>query len=112
MPSRSSTEERFEEFRNRFSQISDADSSKLSSAESFISEDDKSFAKTVIFSVSIENWKARCMILDREMNWLNKLSNQRDDEIKELKTRLQTKEITSSDFIYSVLRSVSALNRA
>jgi len=41
------------------------------------------------------------MILDREMNRLNKLSNQQDDEIKELKTRLQTKEITSSDFIYS-----------
>jgi len=55
MSSHSSTEERFEEFRNRFSQISDADSSKLSSAESFISEDNKSFAETVIFSVSIEN---------------------------------------------------------
>jgi len=41
------------------------------------------------------------MILDREMNQLNKLSNQQDNEIKELKTRLQTKEITSSDFIYS-----------
>jgi len=41
------------------------------------------------------------MILDRETNRLNKLSNQRDNEIKELKTRLQTKEITSSDFTYS-----------
>ncbi len=41
------------------------------------------------------------MILDRETDQLNKLSNQWDDEIKELKTRLQTKEITSSDFIYS-----------
>ncbi len=101
MSSRSSTEERFEEFRNRFSQTSDADSSKLSSAESFISEDNESFAETVILSVSIENWKAWCMILDRETNQLNKLSNQRDNEIKELKTRLQTKEITSSDFIYS-----------
>jgi len=96
-----STEEHFEEFRNRFSQISDADSLKLSSAESFISENDESFTETVILSVSIQNWKARCMILDREMNRLNKLSNQQDDEIKELKTRLQTKEITSSDFIYS-----------
>jgi len=55
MLSRSSTEECFEEFRNRFSQTSDADSLKLSSAESFISEDDESFAETVIFSVSIEN---------------------------------------------------------
>ncbi len=88
MSSRSSTEERFEEFWNRFSQTSDADSSKPFSAESFISEDDESFAETVILSVSIENWKARCMTLDRETNRLNKLSNQRDDEIKELKTRL------------------------
>jgi len=55
MFSRSSTEERFEEFRNRFSQTSDADSSKLSSAESFISEDNESFVETVIFPVSIEN---------------------------------------------------------
>jgi len=55
MFSHSPTEERFEEFRNRFSQTSDADSSKLSSAESFISEDDESFAETVILSVSIEN---------------------------------------------------------
>jgi len=101
MSKRSFIEERFEEFRSRFSQISDADSSKFSSAESFISEDDESFAETVILSVSIENWKARCMTFDREMNQLNKLSNQRDNEIKELKTRLQTKEITSSDFIYS-----------
>ncbi len=41
------------------------------------------------------------MILDRETDQLNELSKQQDDEIKELKTRLQTKEITSSDFIYS-----------
>ncbi len=74
---------------------------KFSSAESFINEDDESFTETVIFSVSIENWKTQCMILDRETNQLNELSNQWDNEIKELKTRLQTKEITSSDFIYS-----------
>jgi len=55
MSKRSFIEERFEEFRNRFSQTSDADSSKLSSAESFISKDDESFAETVILSVSIEN---------------------------------------------------------
>ncbi len=101
MSKRSSIEERFKEFRSCFFQIPDADSSKLSSVESFISEDDESFAETVILSVSIENWKTRCMTLDREMNRLNKLSNQRDNEIKELKTRLQTKEITSSDFTYS-----------
>ncbi len=41
------------------------------------------------------------MTLDRETDQLNELSKQQDDEIKELKTRLQTKEITSSDFIYS-----------
>jgi len=101
MSKRSSIEERFKEFRSRFSQTSDADSSKLFSAESFISEDDESFAETVILSVSIKNWKTRCMTLDRETDRLNELSKQRDDEIKELKTRLQTKEITSSDFIYS-----------
>jgi len=41
------------------------------------------------------------MTLDRETDRLNELSKQQDDEIKELKTRLQTKEITSFDFIYS-----------
>ncbi len=41
------------------------------------------------------------MTLDRETDQLNELSKQRDDEIKELKARLQSKEITSSDFIYS-----------
>ncbi len=74
---------------------------KLSSAESFINEDDKSFAETVISSVSIENWKTWCIILDRETDWLNELSKQWDNEIKKLKTKLQTKEITSSDFTYS-----------
>jgi len=48
MPSHLSTEEHFEEFRNRFSQISDADSLKSSSAASFIHEDDESFAETII----------------------------------------------------------------
>ncbi len=100
MSKRSFIEERFKEFWSRFSQIFETDSLKLSSAESFINEDDESFAETVIFSVSIKNWKTRCMILDRETDWLNELSKQRDNEIKELKTRLQTKEITSSDFIY------------
>jgi len=55
MSKRSFIEERFEEFRSRFSQTSETDSSKLSSAESFINEDDESFAETVILSVSIEN---------------------------------------------------------
>jgi len=41
------------------------------------------------------------MALDRETDRLNKLSNQRDDEIKELKARLQTKETTPSDSTYS-----------
>jgi len=40
------------------------------------------------------------MILNRETDQLNELSKQQDNEIKELKTRLQTKEITSSDFTY------------
>jgi len=58
MFSRSSIEERSEEFRNRFSQIFDADSSKSrtksSSAASFIHEDDESFAETIIFLVFYE----------------------------------------------------------
>ncbi len=101
MSKHSSIKEHFKEFQSHFSQISETDSLKLSSAESFISEDNESFVETVILSVSIENWKTRCMILDREMNQLNKLSNQWDNEIKKLKTKLQTKEITSFDFIYS-----------
>ncbi len=100
MSKHSSIEECFKEFQSRFSQTSEIDSLKLSSAELFINEDDESFTETVILSVSIENWKTWCMILDRETDQLNELSKQRDNEIKELKTRLQTKEITSSDFIY------------
>ncbi len=101
MSKRSSIEERFEEFRSRFSQTPETGSSEPSSAESFINDDDESSAETVIPSVSIENWKARCMTLDRETDRLNELSKQRDDEIKELKARLQTKETTPSDFTYS-----------
>ncbi len=58
MFSRSLTEERFEEFQNRFSQTSDADSlksrTKPSSAASFIHEDDESFAETIILFVFYE----------------------------------------------------------
>jgi len=58
MPSRPPTEERSEEFRTRFSQTSDADSSESRtespSAASFIHEDDESFAETVIPFVSYE----------------------------------------------------------
>ncbi len=99
------TEERSKKFRNRFSQISDADSSKSrtksSSAASFIHEDDESFTETIIFLVFYEIWKARSLVLDKETDWLYKLDKQQEDKIKELKTRLQTKENTSSDFIYS-----------
>ncbi len=105
MPSRSPTEERSEKFRTRFSQTSDADSSKprteSSSAASFIHEDDESFAETVILLVFYETWKARSLVLDKETDRLYELGKQQEDEIKELKARLQTKENTSSDFIYS-----------
>ena len=114
MSSRSFTEERFEKFRTRFSQISDADSSKSrtesSSAASFIHEDDESFAETIIFLVFYEIWKAWSLVLDKETDQLYELDKQQEDEIKELKTRLQTKENTSSDFIYSE-RSRSQRNR-
>ncbi len=98
------TEEHFEEFQNRFSQTPDADSSKSrtksSSAASFIHEDDESFAETIIFLVFYEIWKARSLVLDEETDQLYKLDKQQEDEIKELKTRLQAKENISSDFIY------------
>ncbi len=104
MFSRSSIEERSEEFRNRFSQIFDADSSKSrtksSSAASFIHEDDESFTETIIFLVFYEIWKTRSLALDEETDQLYELNKQQEDEIKELKTRLQAKENTSSDFIY------------
>jgi len=105
MFSRSSTEERFEEFRNHFSQIFDADSlksrTKSSSAASFIHEDDESFAETIISLVFYEIWKARSLALNEETDQLYELNKQQEDEIKELKTRLQAKENTSFDFIYS-----------
>ncbi len=54
MSSHSSIEEHSEEFRNRFSQISDADSLKSSSAASSLHEDDESFAKMIISLVFYE----------------------------------------------------------
>jgi len=54
MFSRSFTKEYFEEFRNRFSQISDADSLKSSSAASFIHKDDESFTEMIISLVFYE----------------------------------------------------------
>ncbi len=48
-----------------------------------------------------EIWKAQSLVLDEETDWLYKLDKQQEDEIKELKTRLQAKENTFSDFIYS-----------
>ncbi len=47
-----------------------------------------------------EIWKTWSLVLDEETDWLYKLNKQQEDEIKELKTRLQAKENTSSDFIY------------
>ncbi len=48
-----------------------------------------------------EIWKAWSLALDKETDQLYKLNKQQEDEIKKLKTRLQAKENTSSDFIYS-----------
>jgi len=105
MFSHSFTEECFEEFRNYFSQISDADSfksrTKSSSAASFIHEDDELFAETIISLMFYEIWKARSLALDEETDRLYELNKQQEDEIKELKTKLQAKENTFSDFIYS-----------
>ncbi len=57
MLSHSFTKECFEEFQNRFSQTSDADSSKSSSAALFIHEDDKSFIEMIILFMFYEIWK-------------------------------------------------------
>ncbi len=94
-------EECSEEFQNRFSQISDADSSKSLSAASFLHEDDESFAEMIIFFIFYRIWKTWSLVLNKETDWLYKLNKQQEDEIKELKTRFQAKENTSSDSIYS-----------
>ncbi len=47
-----------------------------------------------------EIWKAWSLALDKDTDQLYKLNKQQEDKIKKLKTRLQTKENTSSDFIY------------
>jgi len=54
MFSYSFTEEHFKEFQNHFFQIFDVDSSKSSSAASFIHENDESFVETIIFFVFYE----------------------------------------------------------
>ncbi len=46
-------------------------------------------------------WKTWSLALDKETDQLYKLNKQQEDEIKKLKTKLQAKENTSSDFIYS-----------
>ncbi len=73
---------------------------KSSSAASFIHEDDKSFVETIILFMFYEIWKTCSLVLDKETDQLYELNKQQEDEIKELKTRLQAKENTSSDFIY------------
>jgi len=50
--------------------------------------------------VFYEIWKTRSLALDEETDRLYELDKQQEDEIKKLKTRLQAKKITSSDFIY------------
>ncbi len=65
-----------------------------------IHEDNESFAETIILLVFYEIWKTWSLVLDKETDQLYELDKQQEDEIKELKTRLQAKENTSSDFIY------------
>jgi len=92
MLNHSFTEEHFKEFRNRFSQISDADSlksrTKSSSAASFIHEDNESFTETMILFMFYEIWKTWSLALDEETDQLYELNKQQEDEIKELKIRL------------------------
>ncbi len=70
MSKRSFIEERFKEFRSRFSQISETDSSKSSSATSFIIEDAELFAETIISFAFYEIWKAWSEVLDKETDRL------------------------------------------
>ncbi len=55
----------------------------------------------IIFLMFYEIWKAWNLVLDEETDQFYELNKQQEDEIKELKTRLQAKENTSFDFIYS-----------
>ncbi len=73
---------------------------KSLSAALFIHEDDKSFTETIISFMIYEIWKAQSLTFNEEINQLYKLNKQQEDEIKELKTKLQVKENTSFDFIY------------
>ncbi len=73
---------------------------KSLSAASFIHEDDKSFTETIISFMIYEIWKAQSLTFNEEINQLYKLNKQQEDEIKELKTKLQVRENTSFDFIY------------
>ncbi len=73
---------------------------KSSSAALFIHEDDESFIEMIIFFMFYKIWKTWSLVLDEETDQLYKLNKQQEDEIKELKTKLQAKENTSSDFIY------------
>ncbi len=47
-----------------------------------------------------EIWKTQSLVLDEKTDQFYELNKQQEDEIKELKTRLQAKKNTSSDFIY------------
>ena len=47
-----------------------------------------------------EIWKTWSLVLDEETDQLYELNKQQEDEIKELKIKLQAKENTSSNFIY------------
>lgn len=99
MSSRASTEERSEGFRKRFSQASEASSSKpLSAASSLHEDDDESFVETAVL---YKTWKAQSLALDQETNRLAEVSRRQENEIKELKVRLQAKKNTSSSFTYS-----------
>ncbi len=73
---------------------------KSSSAAFFIQKDDKSFIETIISFMFYEIWKTWSLVLDEETDQLYELNKQQEDEIKELKIKLQAKENTSSNFIY------------
>ncbi len=67
-------EECSERFWNHFSQTSDVDSSKSSSAALFIHEDDESFIEMIISFMFYEIWKTCNLALNKETDQLYELS--------------------------------------
>jgi hypothetical protein len=85
--------------RRQPTETSDAGSSQ--DAPPSINDDARSSAETITPPDTLATWKARCEALDRETDRLYEVNQRRDNEIKELKDRLQAREVTPSVSTYS-----------